>query len=231
MDKRLAEWIHSNDYALSLGHMSSGNSVINAIVGAVADRNVLHMQRVADADFSSCLYFTGHIEWLHDIELPLSGKIIIIMRDPRDAILGTAHRLLRNQDIPVMDTLYNDRNLEYRTIAWRGYLERFYNYDHIIIQYESFCLNPEKTIMRILNFLNVKPVNNIMDIVVWKDINRDKKPHSFGSNEDRYAEHCLKWQRDSAVTTHFLDFVWLHLQYIMMRFGYTRDGHDKDLLI
>ncbi len=47
----------------------------------------------------------------------------------------------------------------------------------------------------------------------------------FRTGDDRYKNHCLKWQRDPLMGQQQLDIIWEEAGEPMQQFGYVEGGH------
>ena len=226
---KLVNWINNNPYIFSIGHPNSGNTIMNNLIARITNTRMANMLHAAELNLSDYIFFTGHLEWFEMFDLPKYGRMMIIIRDPRDSFLGVANRWSRKSGKNVTDLIYDKNWLYNRTQAWKRYIEDFCDYEHIFVQYEKFCLNPKETLTDMIGFLNLEIVNDIDEYIIKHDIDENKNNTTFANSRERYQAHCLKWKRDSVVNDEYLDFIWEHLQNQMIEFGYIKEGHDDSL--
>ena len=142
------------------------------------------------------------------------GKYILLIRDPRDAILSRTY-MRAQRDSRSVESLFEDSDwmIEQNISEWRRYFETYLQYEPLIVQYEKLCLDPVKVVAEILEFL----VNDIRPDSV--------KETPSAAGQVSYDQHCMKWKRGNVATESFLSAIWSRLGDIMTQYGYTEDGH------
>ena len=235
--KDFTEWSRTHAHNMLVSFPKSGRNYFGALLRRASGKIVVNgIPEVDSHPYEDLFIFICHRgRW--DI-VGEHGKYILLVRDPRDAILSRTYQRSTESGIDVQNLLQDNGWLyEQNVYEWIRYFDILKPHNPLIIQYERLCLDPGKVVMQTLDFLDVKPVENTDAVVENYDLIKPD-PHryeemertSFASGQDRYDRHCLKWQRDDYMTQPVLDATWRILGPLMFDYGYTETGHADTLL-
>lgn len=174
---------------------------------------------------------------------PETGKYILLVRDPRDAILSGAyyHPIFLDKNTTPEQLLDPVRGLNwwnFKVDRWEWLFEVYLPLSPLVIQYEILCLNPRRVLLEIIKFLGAEIVNHMPTVIEELDSTKQHErkgnetiPKAFLSPGERYIDHCLKWQRDPLFTEAHNKRVLNRLADIMLHWGYLPDGHNLNLFM
>ena len=246
---KFLEWARENEHTelVSLGR--SGREwiwhLLEAItgkpVGVLPEINSFDNYSVTLNNYEDYLLFMIHNgTGQHS---PETGKYILLIRDPRDAILSGAyyHPVFLDKNTTPEQLLDPVRGLnwwKFKVDRWEWLFDVYLPLSPLVIKYETLCLNPLSEIMKILLFLDIPIVNPIMDVVRELDATKQHERQGnetiskvFDSPEQRYMDHCLKWQRDPLFTEAHNKRVLNRLEDMMLHWGYLPNGHNLNLFV
>jgi len=211
-----SEWARHNPHNLLISFPRSGRNWLGALLRGASGKMVA--PGVLDAqptyyykDLFIFMFHRGRWDILGD-----KGKYILLIRDPRDAILSRTYMRAQAESRSV-ESLFEDSNwmLELNIDEWRRYFDTYLQYEPLVVQYEKLCLDQAKVVAEILEFL----VNDIRPDAV------NDEPIS-ASGQAHYDEHCMKWKRGSVVPESFLSAIWSRIGDLMTEYGYSEGGYS-----
>ncbi len=231
--EQFSSWAAENKHNVMSSFPRSGRNYISGVLSQVTGKVIvqgINPQEIHHVDFSDVLLFVAHLaRW--EIRGD-KGRYILLIRDPRDAILSRMYHRVAESGESVQDLLNDDALVVHNINVWKDYFRVFLPYEPHVMQYERHCLSPCDSISGILEFLQVDPIEDIMATIRSRDlVNPDpfsldaRVKRDFQSGGERYKAHCLKWQRDPLIPQRFLDIIWTEASELMKRYGYMKDGH------
>lgn len=174
---------------------------------------------------------------------PETGRYILLIRDPRDAILSGAYYhpiFLDKNTTPeqLLDPVQGVNWWNYKVDRWKWLFDVYLPLSPLVVQYERLCLNPRYELLQIIKFLGIHIIKHIPTVIKELDATKyDAKKGNetidiiFDSPEQRYINHCLKWQRDPLFTDAHNKRVLNRLEDIMLHWGYLPNGHNLNLFV
>jgi len=242
----LFRWIDSgNSICLQVSCPRSGRNWLRYLISESLDRDdqaIISVEN-CEAPYHQYVYLMWHITTDRP-DPPRNCKYISLIRDPRDVLLSRAYshiikqrpssRELTNEDIEFQIWRLSHDEIN----SWVTYHEKLPPLDPLVIQYEYMCLQPEKVITQVLDFLNLESKKTISEIVKHRDetvvnpyLLQDRSEGIiYQTGMERYNDHCLKWQKCEQFTRKHNEKVWEDLAYLMEPLGYTKDGHNLQLI-
>ena len=192
------------------------------------------------------------INYYHDhrglVEYAKNLKTVLLIRDPRDCLLSELyhHVYLWNrgkalewstEEIFMEQMQPGKPLLKGKVDRWLWYFDHFLPHDTIVIQYERLCLYPEEVMTRVCDFLGLETKKNPVEVIESADNTRarvDKdgivfESRDYKTGKERYADHCLKWQRDTKMN-YLHEHMWEKMGSVMLQWGYIKNGHATNLL-
>jgi len=164
----------------------------------------------------------GDVPSLHD-----DTKYIILVRDPRDALLSWCHctkkKLVHASGSTAAD-YWPEEFLFMKLQRWEFFLDFINEPHHLVIQYERMCLNPTIELIRMGRFLGIEPIVDLDDVVRETDL------ANFGSGIDRYHMQGLKHQRDPFFPKNWSGIILDYIGHTMREWGYFPEGHSASIL-
>lgn len=244
---RFWNWAEDNQYNIHISYPRSGKDWLRWMIGNITEKKIDDPFNINYSNYDDFLYFTRHGGRHQDIINIRKGDngVILLIRDPRDAALSSAYRqvVYSQHDIKIFSEEVVNSAVEDVCDGWQSRIEAYFLDDPLVVQYEAICLKPVKTISKIIEFLEADIVNPIEDIVKncdrkkiitevdpgehkGKNLKQEIQRIEYSTNHDRYVQHCLKWQRDTAFTTKHNEMVYNSCEKYMKEFGYNKGGHD-----
>jgi len=231
--KDFTAWASVHEHNMLVSFPKSGRNYFGTLLRRASGKIVINgIPEVDDHPYEDVFIFICHRgRW--DI-VGDQGKYIMLVRDPRDAILSRTYQRSRESSIPVPELLGRKEWLfDENILEWVAYFQILLPHDPLVIQYEHLCLDPEKIVLQTLTFLEATPFQDLSMMIQDSDLIKPD-PHKdtemvktdFFSGRDRYNAHCLKWQKDPYVTEGYLDAIWTLLGELMEQYGYTETGHE-----
>lgn len=237
------EWSVTSDHVLQLSYPRSGRHWLTRLMQEITGcrgYEIDIVQALVDnwyADLPVYPYLTSHGSY--DYQYCDHVKYVVLIRDPRDIITEQFLRIDKNKTWrglygvgitnPAEHFSYQMLEEVYKVLV----LEK----DVLLVQFEKLCLFPVVELTRLLNFINYRAVQPIKDSVDKYDGHyvspiktQWRQVPAWNSGLDRYNHFCLLWQRNRRLTRDDLDSIWNVMEAEMVKFGYTRDGHSKELL-
>lgn len=176
-------------------------------------------------------------------------KTVLIIRDPRDCFISELYHHVyiwkkgTGNKWPDEETFISLMQvgqplLKSKITKWLSYFKDYIPHNTIVIQYERFCLYPEEVFTRVCDFLELPMLKDPNKVIADVDNTRasvDKdgihfEPKHYGTGEERYYDHCLKWQKDRKLE-YLHHHMWETMGDVMLQWGYTKQGHAKNLLV
>lgn len=243
------KWAENNESFLLLSHPRSGREWICDILRSLTRKESRSPGLVVPGTWSEYLFFLDHVQQkrAEDILMRFAAraKILLLVRDPRDAALSDSYRRVYYKQYPDV-TEYSDELLDSAIDDicnyWCKRIEDFSPYETIMVQYEHFCINPIMQLERIIEFFGLNIERDIENAVLEldeisrirklqipeaeRDLERVPQVATFVDGWDRYAAHCLKWQKDENFRECHNRRIVLNSGEIMSSLGYHSRGHD-----
>lgn len=233
---QFSEWAETHSHNILTSFPKSGRNYLGSMLRRASHRKVMNgLPGQEDAlDFSEVYLFVLHRQrW----ELRGDkGNYILLIRDPRDAILSRTYTEANTRGAKVGTVIEDDDWMETNVREWEAYFDTFLSHKCHPVQYEELCLFPVETLSGIFDYLNIEPVVDLLTVAKEDD---QVKPDPLKENDfvncnfatgfERYRRHCLKWQRDPHVTEAYLQKIWRSLHIPMERYGYSNPGHATSL--
>jgi len=218
-----AEWGANNDHVVQVSFPRSGRVWISGMVifSHCKDINLrmsLDSKSYEPDLLSSVLYYTTHL--YNEFPVFDHAKYVLLVRDPRSAILS----LRRWTEKYISPGYFNRKVLERWIDEWRCYIETFMDMNTLVVQYERMCLYPALEIERIMRFAGLE-INNAMEFLYNGNV------LTKGSGIDRYTNFCLKWDFDDNMRGCCNKIVVDKVGDLMMGFGYTKEGHARNMFV
>lgn len=242
--EKFLAWVKDNPCVIQPSHERSGRFWLARLLRGTTG----HETRVAGeafADPESVLYFMCH-DYGRSIEVAPGAKYVLLVRDPRDAIMSYAYfricHLRQPREGEIERTFKDPSWREDRAQRWESYLTNYLPLDTLLVYYERLCLYPLAEIGRILDFLEMREALPIMRVVrhfdslkydALEEPRYERTVHGtadYGTGMERYDAHCLEWQRDAMFTEDDRKWFWERLGETMIHHGYSSDGHTRNLL-
>lgn len=217
-----------NNHAVQLSFERSGRvwlaSIMDHVMHEKTHTYTHSLEEKDPARLYSGVYINTHLH--NGLEFFDNAKYILLIRDPRDSMRSWIGMAIRHEVRG--DDLWND----YETISWlcdewRAYFTSgVLDKDTLVVQYENLCLRPRAAVWKIIDHIGwIEPIRSIDDVMcLWYDRVRDFPAPDIGY----YNAHCLKWKR--VFTGGQPDFIFGNLQDIMLKYGYTENGHDLGVI-
>lgn len=244
------EWARENEHTelVSLGR--SGREWIWHLLEAITGKPVGILPEIHH--FDSCSFTLDNYDdcslfMIHNGTgqyCPETGRYILLIRDPRDAILSGAyyHPVILDKTTSVeqlLDPVQGSDWWNYKVDRWKWLFNVYLPLSPLVIQYEKLCLDPVNEIVKMIEFLNVSSmVKSVSDVIKELDATKynarkgnETISKVFDSPKHRYDDHCLKWQRDPLFTDAHNKRVLNRLEDIMLHWGYLPNGHNLNLFV
>lgn len=227
------KWAESHDHNILTSFPKSGRNYLGDLIRRISNLPVINgILPAPGVSYDDIHLYVAHrgiwkIRNNH-------GNYILLLRDPRDAILSRVYTCLLVETDKTIEHFMKDTEWILSNIKeWLMYFTIFIPYNPLIIQYEHLCLSPFDTLQSIFEFINLPQERDIVSVITEYDLTKpdplkanDLIPHSFPTGYDRYIDHCLKWQKDPSITPVFLETIWNEAKEIMKQYGYTENGHS-----
>lgn len=246
---KFLEWARQNKHTelVSLGR--SGREWIWHLLEGITGKPVGVLPEINSFDnYSVTLnnYKDYSLFMIHNgtgLHCPETGRYILLIRDPRDAILSGAYYhpiFLDKNTTPeqLLDPVRGFNWWNFKVDRWEWLFNVYLPLSPLVIQYETLCLDPKRVMLRIIKFLDIPMVNHMSSVIEKLDATKHnaKKgnetiPIIFSSSKERYRNHCLKWQRDPLFTEAHNKRVLNRLEDIMLHWGYLFNGHNLNLFV
>lgn len=239
------EWIETRDetFLSQVSYGRSGRHWLAKVMGKVTGKREGIMEEWDPGDPFRICYYHSHVP-INDIAKNL--KTVLLIRDFRDCLISELYHHVylwtweRGLEWPTEKEFIKtmqpgEHLLEGKIRKWRKLFEILLPLDTIVLQYERLCLFPDSCIRRLCNFMGLPIVRDPLSVVEECDNSVVRKaPHkqelnTYITGEKRYANHCLKWQRDTKMN-YLHDYLWEKLGDLMLSWGYTKEGHATNLL-
>lgn len=238
--EQFIEWAASNDHNIMTSFPKSGRNYLAGLIRKASGRIVVAGVN-PDVDpsnpglcFSDVFLYVVHLGiWQVRGD---KGRYILLIRDPRDAILSRTYQEAVETVRDPGEVLKSNRWVVNNIRTWVDYFTLFMQYSPHIVQYERLCMSPIETLESIFGFLGLEPVEKVEDVIPMYDMVKPDPMElrkfvrkKFTTGRDRYEVHCLKWQKDSLIDQDFLDNIWREAGDLMESYGYTKQGHSNIL--
>jgi len=193
----------------------SGMRTLAYHISEVCNIPVSNLLSFNEREYIPNLYVYGHIinkPW-DRIRLGNNAKYVHIIRDPRDVLLSTillapAVPIEMIDGWPVFD---NIDDYKWFGNTWNQYMNHPYLKKAFAVYYEMLCSSPLETVTSLADYIGCNMVNNNISVLP-------------------YSEQCLKWQREPRLNKQGMELLWDECHEYMEPLGYTKDGHDLELL-
>jgi len=236
------EWAASNPYNLLVSYPRSGRSWVQKLLEHTTGRPSVSPE-ASSGNYERYLLFLHHggrqkealFKTLHN------AKTILLIRDPRDAVLSDIYRCVWYDQHPEIIQLTReliDWRISEICKLWNIRIQDYESRAGLIIQYERLCLEPEAELRKLQEYLDVEVIRHRLeaisasDCISWIDhlengaVEQRLYKASFSSGEERYEKHCLKWLADLNFRKEDNERILDALGENMLKFGYTESGHE-----
>jgi hypothetical protein len=239
------EWVKTRHetFLSQVSYGRSGRHWLAAVMVKVTGENLGIMEEWDPDNPFKIVYYHSHVPMN---EIAKNLKSVLLIRDFRDCLISELYHHVylwtweRGLEWPTETAFISamqpgEHLLEGKIKKWRGLFEILLPLNTIVLQYERLCLFPDSCIRRLCDFMELPIVREPMAVIeefdneVIQMSDHSEKPRSFVTGEERYGNHCLKWQRDPKMN-YLHEYIWEKVGDIMLSWGYTKDGHAANLL-
>ena len=236
------EWAKENPHTMQISFPRSGRHWFQSILRDVTGCKIEGIGRVQPEDHGDILCYTDHGgTWK---VAPENGKYILLVRDPRDAILsycmlhvwdqGGHKEITEEEGLALLDRV---KYMQGWTRNWRDLLTIYQPLQTLIVYYERTLLYPQAEVSRVCKFLGVPLVRDPLEVMQARDVYKDDitkskgyRQETFATGVQRYQAHCLKWRRCPAFLERHVPEIWSRIGDAMVHHGYVEEGHSTNLL-
>jgi len=236
LNRSFSDWAVSNKHKILTSFPKSGRNYLGDMLRRASDKIIRNGIPTHENDYSDVFMFVLHrARW--EIRSD-NAKYILLIRDPRDAILSRSYTEANDRGAyPVSSLLDNEYWVRTNIQEWKNYFHTFLPYECHLVQYEELCMFPVETLTGIFEYLEIEPIADLLSVVKSVDCIKpdpvretEFEKVDFESGFERYRRHCLKWQRDpylsaAAISRAYLNLIWEEAGDTMEQYGYERYCH------
>lgn len=238
----------NSKYTIFVSYPRSGKEWTRQLLNVVGGKVVAQFPHgIGGGNYEDYWYFNEHTvqddvlgECKSDLIKENNLKVMLLLRDPRDVALSRAYWSTRWAwtDYTVVTPETVEERVVYTSNHWMASIQAVLNLNPMaVIRYEQLCLYPVETLTEILRCLDNPPRKVSIEEAIREEdriknhsvengeLAMELRPQVFNDGLARYKRHCLKWQRDELFTKEHSDIIWNTCRGMMLRFGYTKDGH------